>query len=465
MITSQSFARIVAEDVRNKATQAQRDYLELPENRERWQQALVALRTNLTAQSSASSERDRDAEQRYGAAGADGLIALTEALAENATHRQRIERFAFFVETRIEDVAAHDRQRARPRCPHRHAEPPEGHRRTPPRGNRAGLRTHRDRLRPLGSSRIGRRRASRDSCRRHLTAHQSRRHNEQELDRNRTFPSPPPASSPSELSRQPCFVHDRMIVTDDLPFDRERAFDLLEEWVALGVTHIVDVRGEENDDAFVAMHAPNVTYVWAVSTIPAAGAPTAGHTTGLHALGATLTDPDAIVLVHCHMGVIRGPSMALRLLLEQGYDAIDALDAIRTTRPIAAGAVRRGQRGSLPPIPFLTRHTPLHRSTPGTCLARRTSRRHQLDHQPHQPRRMTVRPTLALLAVGRSPRIANDCGISRSGQFRVAGWRPQNLHRDTLARRRRDDVRGTAESVGRCAIQTVMRRSLPCTMA
>ncbi len=63
------------------------------------------------------------------------------------------------------------------------------------------------------------------------------------MDRNRTFrPSRP--YSPSELWRQPCFVHDRMIVTGDLPFDRERGFDLLEEWVALGVTHIVDVRGE-----------------------------------------------------------------------------------------------------------------------------------------------------------------------------------------------------------------------------
>ena len=36
------------------------------------------------------------------------------------------------------------------------------------------------------------------------------------------------------------------------------------------------------------------------------------------------------------MGVNRAPSMALRLLLEQGASLEPALDAIRTARPIAA---------------------------------------------------------------------------------------------------------------------------------
>ena len=57
MISSRAFDRIVAEDVSNKATQAQRDYLELPENCERWQQAgekpfqrqLLLIREHLAA--------------------------------------------------------------------------------------------------------------------------------------------------------------------------------------------------------------------------------------------------------------------------------------------------------------------------------------------------------------------------------------------------------------------------------
>jgi hypothetical protein len=56
----------------------------------------------------------------------------------------------------------------------------------------------------------------------------------------------------------------------------------------------------------------------------------------LDGLGEMAFEPSAVVLVHCHMGVNRGPSMALRLLLEQGWDAIEALVAIRRCRPIAA---------------------------------------------------------------------------------------------------------------------------------
>jgi len=40
-------------------------------------------------------------------------------------------------------------------------------------------------------------------------------------------------------------------------------------------------------------------------------------------------------MVHCHMGVNRGPSMALAFLLDQGWDVVAALDAIRAARPIA----------------------------------------------------------------------------------------------------------------------------------
>ena len=40
-------------------------------------------------------------------------------------------------------------------------------------------------------------------------------------------------------------------------------------------------------------------------------------------------------MVHCHMGVNRGPSMALAMLLDEGWDVVDALNAIRDARPIA----------------------------------------------------------------------------------------------------------------------------------
>jgi predicted protein tyrosine phosphatase len=50
---------------------------------------------------------------------------------------------------------------------------------------------------------------------------------------------------------------------------------------------------------------------------------------------ATLADPNRRIVVHCHMGVNRGPSMGFAILLALGWDPIEALDAIRAARPIA----------------------------------------------------------------------------------------------------------------------------------
>lgn len=51
---------------------------------------------------------------------------------------------------------------------------------------------------------------------------------------------------------------------------------------------------------------------------------------------AALTDPTRKVVVHCHMGVNSGPSMAYAILLSRGYGPVEALDLIRSARPIAA---------------------------------------------------------------------------------------------------------------------------------
>ncbi|MFM7225394.1 MAG: hypothetical protein ACKO1Y_08215, partial [Actinomycetota bacterium] len=59
-----------------------------------------------------------------------------------------------------------------------------------------------------------------------------------------------------------------------------------------------------------------------------------------------------------HMGVNRGPSMAFRLLLEQGWDPIAALEAIREARPIANVAYAESAM----------RH--FHRRNPGSAAER-----------------------------------------------------------------------------------------------
>ena len=51
---------------------------------------------------------------------------------------------------------------------------------------------------------------------------------------------------------------------------------------------------------------------------------------------ASLREPT--VLVHCHMGVARGPSAAFALLLSRNWDEIEALEAVMFSRPIATVA-------------------------------------------------------------------------------------------------------------------------------
>ncbi len=76
------FAQLVAEDVKNKVTDSQRDYLMLPHNRERWKRALLVLSENLDNQiDNINYDKQRDVE-RYVALGEDGVTLLAEAVCQ-----------------------------------------------------------------------------------------------------------------------------------------------------------------------------------------------------------------------------------------------------------------------------------------------------------------------------------------------------------------------------------------------
>jgi hypothetical protein len=141
---------------------------------------------------------------------------------------------------------------------------------------------------------------------------------------------------PARWHRVLCPVGDRLIVTGDLDADTARALDQLGDWVDAGVTAIVDVRGEWSDEALVAANAPGLDYIWAGTHDGGFAQSDGWFDAVLARLRPHLDDPTGVVLTHCHMGVNRGPSMALRILLELGWDALDALEAIRAARPIAA---------------------------------------------------------------------------------------------------------------------------------
>jgi hypothetical protein len=100
------FSRLVAEEVKNRASDAQRAYLELPENRERWKRALVALVRNLQSQiEDINSDKELDIS-RYKDFGADGEKLLTEATASYDLRLSKIERFKMFVEKRLDYVVS-----------------------------------------------------------------------------------------------------------------------------------------------------------------------------------------------------------------------------------------------------------------------------------------------------------------------------------------------------------------------
>ncbi len=131
------------------------------------------------------------------------------------------------------------------------------------------------------------------------------------------------------------FVTDRLAVGGDLSPNFVRARAQLDELLAAGITHIVDLREEWSDEGLVGTWAPQVHYLQ--HRVADAGQKIGPDWfAGLVAwVDEALTDSSAKVLVHCHMGVNRAPSAMLALLLAQGVGLRPALDAIRQARPVA----------------------------------------------------------------------------------------------------------------------------------
>ncbi len=129
---------------------------------------------------------------------------------------------------------------------------------------------------------------------------------------------------------------DGVWVGGDLPPHGDDALQALVAWADAGITDILDVRGEWSDEHFVAEHAGQMGYTHVGTDDDGNGQSDQWFDAGVAAAREALLDDGAGLLVHCHMGINRGPSMALAILLDRGWRTIDALDAIRAARPIAA---------------------------------------------------------------------------------------------------------------------------------
>ena len=136
--------------------------------------------------------------------------------------------------------------------------------------------------------------------------------------------------------RRLCEVTDRLFVCGDLPMNPHGFRQMLDEWVKAGITHIVDLRGEANDSNRVADRAPHIKYFWLGTHDSGGSQDFSWFDAGVAAITDALADPQARVVVHCHMGINRAPSMAYAALLQLGHGIEEGLDAIRDARPIAA---------------------------------------------------------------------------------------------------------------------------------
>ena len=152
-------------------------------------------------------------------------------------------------------------------------------------------------------------------------------------------PARPDLSRPDLWHRTLCPVTEQVLLCGDLAPGVAAARAQLQGWVEAGVTHILDVRLDQEvgfDVELVAAYAPHVTYLRAGVDDSGRSQDDAWFDAGVDAALEALADPAAKIVVHCHMGVNRGPSMAFAILLAAGWEPVPALEAIRQARPIAA---------------------------------------------------------------------------------------------------------------------------------
>lgn len=130
------------------------------------------------------------------------------------------------------------------------------------------------------------------------------------------------------------FVTPFLAVGGDLPFDNDVAVKHAADLVEAGITHILDVRFEADDEWFWSQ-VPEVTYRWAGIDDAGQVVPAAWFEDVVSWAVDALGEPNARLLTHCHMGINRGPSVGFAVLLGLGWDPVEAIDAIRKARPIA----------------------------------------------------------------------------------------------------------------------------------
>ena len=130
------------------------------------------------------------------------------------------------------------------------------------------------------------------------------------------------------------YLTDGLWTGGDLPTDIDEAVGHVNDWLHTGIETVIDCRHEWSDEDFVAAVAPAIRYVYL-------GIDDAGQRIPDRWFDSVLNASEAAAdgggnLVHCHMGINRGPSAAFALLIARGHPPVEAIALIRSRRPIAA---------------------------------------------------------------------------------------------------------------------------------
>lgn len=101
-----NFARMVAEEVKNKLSPLHKKELMRTENWGRWRDALIALSDNLQRQID-NIEADAESDnRRFSAMGRDGMRLGREAQQHYGERAVKVKRFKFHVDKRLDEVMA-----------------------------------------------------------------------------------------------------------------------------------------------------------------------------------------------------------------------------------------------------------------------------------------------------------------------------------------------------------------------
>lgn len=150
-----------------------------------------------------------------------------------------------------------------------------------------------------------------------------------------TIDHPRQPENPELMWRQVCWVTDTLAVSGDLPYDRDAAREQLRMWEAEGITDVFDMRGEACDNEFILENSETIHPHWYGVDDHGGRQDPEWYGELVEKAIDILEDPSRKILVHCHMGVNRGPSALFAILLAFDIGHLDALRAIRNARPIS----------------------------------------------------------------------------------------------------------------------------------